>query len=345
MSIKTTLKRALQSQPKAWNLYWSCKQQIRRVLLLRYFLRDIGSTYKAMFWPSQNRERNKLAAELLFQYHKLEKGLVMPGAHRLFGVEPAEAAVMLSRRWVASGHAKDDPVFEGALETLRAYHARLVSKGLDPQRRILPPLERLFADHPQRREALETPQRLQPLVEAHAASGRFHELALARRSVRNFRPDAVPIELLRAAARSAQLSPSACNRQPCRLHLVNDPKRREELLSFQNGNRGFGHLIPHVAILTADEDCFFDASERHEPYIDGGLFAMSFILALRDLGVGSCCLNWCVPPANDIEVHRRFGIPASQRIVMLVAIGYETEETLVPQSPRRSVSEVLTSIA
>lgn len=347
MSIKAKLKSALQSQPALWNAYWSAKQQVRRLFLLRYFLRDIGQTYRAMFWPTDNSAKTKLSSELLFQYHKIEKGLVMPGAHRLFGVEPAQAAIKLCRRWVKLGYPQRDPVFLGALETLRSYHQRLLAEALDPHRQILPPLERLFTDFQQRTPELATPVPLNSLLNEgyNEQSQGFQRLAIARRSVRNFKPDPVPMELIESAARSAQLSPSACNRQPCRVYIVSDAARRKELLSFQNGNRGFGHTVPHVAILTADEDCFFDASERHEPYIDGGLFAMSFILALRDLGVGSCCLNWCVPPKNDVEVHRRFAIPDSQRIIMLLAIGYDADEIQVPRSPRRLDTDVLISVS
>lgn len=347
MSIKAKIKSALQAQPRLWSSYWTGKQQIRRVFLLRYFWRDLRQTYRAMYWPTGNSDRSKLSAELLFQYHKLEKGLVMPGPYRLFGVEPAFATIKLFRRWAALGYSRQDPVFLGALETLRSYHARLVHESLDERRIVLPPLERVFADFDELAPQLATPVQLASLAGADfiAGAGRFEKLALARRSIRNFKPDSVPMALIEAAARSAQLAPSACNRQPCRLHLVSDSARRQELLSFQNGNRGFGHLVPHVAILTADEDCFFDASERHEPYIDGGLFAMSFILALRDLGVGSCCLNWCVPPHNDEQVHLRFGLPDSQRIIMLIAIGYDAEGSLVPRSPRREAADVLLKIS
>jgi nitroreductase len=296
-----------------------------------------------MYWPTKSVAQNKLAAELLFQYHKIEKGLVMSGPVRLFGIEPALATVKLARRWVAVGFARQDSVFLGALETLRSYHARITNASLDPEDQVTSVLGRLFTDFPERAPVLATPVAFDTLAAVGSSSDKkgFAKLALARRSVRNFKSDLVPIEIIETAIRSAQLAPSACNRQPCRIYLLSDPSRRKELLSFQNGNRGFGHLAPHIAILTADESCFFDASERHEPYIDGGLFAMSFILALRDMHVSSCCLNWCVPPQHDSAIHQRFSVPRSQRIVMLIAIGYAELNTFVPRSPRRLLSDVL----
>jgi hypothetical protein len=36
-----------------------------------------------------------------------------------------------------------------------------------------------------------------------------------------------------------------------------------------------------------------------EPALDGGLFLMSFLLALESQGLASCCLNFCVGPQTD----------------------------------------------
>ena len=339
---KARAKRWLQSKPALWAAYWKSKQQFKRLWLLRYFAHDIAHTYRAMFWPMGHRDRETLSAALLFQYHKLEKGLVMPGPKRLFGVEPARATLLLARRWLDVCHPSDDPVFLGAVQAVDAYAERLATYGLDPDGQISRELEAFLREVTVRDSRLQTPMPLPELRNEDGRHSSFARLAEARRSVRDFLSEPVPRDLIEAAAASAQLAPSACNRQPCRLLVVSDPDRKAPLLALQNGNRGFGQLIPHVAVCTADESCFFDASERHEPYIDGGLFAMSFILALRDLGVSSCCLNWCVSPANDRSAHRLLEIPCSQRIVMLIAFGFAPEKCMVPRSPRRAVDEVLT---
>lgn len=341
--LKSRLKQAVQNQPALWSTYWRAKQQIRRIFLLRYFLHDIRNTYHAMYWSDLQTDQKRLAANLLFSYHKLEKGLVMPGPRRMFGAEPALATLTLCRRWLNAGCARTDPVFVGALETLAAYARRLQEHSLDQHGVVLPQVLSFLKAAPERNPELTTPQTLPGRVAVGSEKNRtdFTALALARRSVREFTPTPVPASVLNRAVQAAQLSPSACNRQPCRVHVISSEADKQRLLGHQNGNRGFGHLAPQVVILTADEHCFFDASERHEPYVDGGMFAMSFILSLRDQGVGSCCLNWCVPPATDHAVHNLFSLPSTERIVMLIAIGYEPEDCLVPRSPRRSTEEVL----
>lgn len=342
LSLKQRVKQSLQSRPALWNTYWRVKQELRRLLMLRYFAYDIANSYRAMFWRSANTRLPSLSAELLFQYHKLEKGLVMPGKKRLFGLDPARATIKLMRRWREVGHRPDDLVFLGALTTLRSYHARVTQHQLDPRGVILPELDSFLATCAHEAALAPTPQALQhPLVTELSPAAAFRSLAEARRSVRDFLPQPVPQALLDEAVKLAQLSPSACNRQPCRVYVVSDEEGKKRLLSLQNGNAGFGHLAPHVAVVTADEAYFFDVSERHEPYIDGGLFSMSLILALRSLGVASCCLNWCVAPANDKAAHGVLGLPASQRIVMLMVIGYAPDDCAVPLSPRRALDDTL----
>jgi nitroreductase len=67
---------------------------------------------------------------------------------------------------------------------------------------------------------------------------------------------------------------------------------------------------------------------------------MSFILALQSQGLASCCLNWCVPPETDRKGHAAGSIPANEKILTYLAIGYANEGHLVPLSARRPMSDV-----
>lgn len=321
--------------------YQELKIQGKRAWVMRYFLYDIGNTYRAMFWPKHSQAYRPLAASLLFQYHKLEKGLVMPGARRLFGIEPALAVIEHLERWHHAGHPVNDPVYLGALEALYAYRDRLVESSLDQNGSVLPQVQSFLQIYGTRTPELATPQPLPAAPDLARSYTDLHGLALRRRSVRSFKPDPVPDEVLRNAAAVAQLAPSVCNRQTCQVVAVSEPELKRKALAYQNGNRGFGHLAPLVLLITADESDFFDASERHQPYMDGGLFTMGFILALESQGVSSCCLNWCATPRNDKTVHRVLGIPPHVRIVTMMVVGYAATDCVVPRSPRRAGTSVL----
>jgi nitroreductase len=338
--VKRTLKLWLKNRPGIWSVYWRVKQEFLRLAAMRYFLYDIRNVYRSMFWNAQADDKKTLAAELIFQYHKLEKGMCIPGPKRLFGLDPAAAVIKILERWSVAGHAESDPVFKGAIATLEGYVRHLQRYELDPKGNVLPTVLAFLNVRSGLENEFRTPIQL-PRVDSSVDLEGFMRLAHARRSVRSFATTPVPRSIIESAVTLAQLAPSACNRQPCRVYLLTDDALKASALSFQNGNRGFGHLAPVILIITADEQCFFDASERAQPYIDGGLFSMSLCYALTSAGLASCCLNWCVPPSNDIAVHSLIEIPESERIIMMMAVGYPSDDCIVPRSPRRALSEVL----
>lgn len=342
-SFKASIKENIQAVPFVWNKYWGAKQQLLRIaILLRGYWYDMRCTYKSMFWAPQQYDIRSICAELIFQFHKLEKGLVMPGEPRLFGLDPANATMNIIEQHGDVINTADGYLYAAAIATLTAYRDKLVDYKLDAKDQITSRLQRFLAA----RQVAITPELITPhplpSILAHGdASMMFDNLAKARRSVRAYKPDAVPQDILRKAVEMAQLSPSACNRQPSKVYLISDTEKKEKFLSLQNGNRGFGHLAPHVAVLTTDERCYFNAMERHEPYIDSGMFSMSFILALRTFDVGTCCLNWCVTSKTDIQAHKMLDIPSSERISMVILLGFIPADCQVPRSVRRDVDNVL----
>lgn len=343
LQFKQLAKRAFQAHPRLWAVYWGTKQQIIRLLHLRFFAYDIANTYRSMYWPAErNRAYHSLSAELLFQYHKLEKGYVMPGEKRVFGADVVERVVQLVRRWESSGHQRDDPIYLGAIETLRAYrcHIALVGGGV-PTTEALRLIDSVLVGHERVCDALVTPTPLRADTLSPPNLSQFRDLAMLRRSVRTFAERPVDRKLIEDAVSVAQLSPSVCNRQACGVHVFTQVDRVRELLANQNGNRGFGHQVPVVVAVVVDETCFVNATERHQPYVDGGLFTMSFLLALSAAGLSSCCLNWCAAPAVDKLVHRNFSIPDTKRIVTLIAVGYAAPNSVVPRSARRQLQTVI----
>lgn len=343
MSLKSNLKRTLQKSPLIWGAYYRTKTEILRVVKLRYYLYDISQNYKAMHWSVAKTKRSIISSELLFQYHKLEKGLVMPGPKRLFGLAPARATMALISKWQRTEVVDEkDSIYRGAIGTLQSYYDRIVNFKLDDNNVITGELESFLAIHSCERSAYNTPCEITQLDVAETNySEQFSLLMNARRSVRTFSDEPVASEILENVVRISQLSPSACNRQPVKVTIVSDPEMKKKLLSHQNGNAGFGHLAAHIAVITTDASCFFGATERHEPYVDGGLFSMSFILALKSHNISSCCLNWCVKPKTDKAAHKLLALDPSLRIIMLIALGYAPEETPVPRSPRRDLDDVL----
>lgn len=65
----------------------------------------------------------------------------------------------------------------------------------------------------------------------------FYEVIRTRRSIREFRPDPIPDEVLKRALDAARIAPSGSNRQPWRFILVRDEGLKEKLVPLAGGQR------------------------------------------------------------------------------------------------------------
>jgi nitroreductase len=80
-----------------------------------------------------------------------------------------------------------------------------------------------------------------------------------RRSIRKFKPDAVPDECITELLESARLAPSGCNAQPWRFKVVRDPEKRL-LLAQAAHNQMFIAEAPVVIVCCADVQGYLDGS-------------------------------------------------------------------------------------
>lgn len=317
------------------------KASFKHYRKLAYFRDDFARSCRLMIWQVDDDSYGKLSAQLLFQYHKLEKGLCLADGRRFFGKDAALSTMGLVGRWRRGGHPREDRVYAGAIETLRSYRLALGALGVADAGGdvILHDIDTLLATEP-RVADLDTPR---PYQKSADTAAMFDRLCHERRSVRAYKPEPVEQTMLERAIAMAQLSPSVCNRQAWHVHIYREPEQLKRLLHLQNGNGGFGHQLTTLLIITMSSTAFFDASERNQQFVDAGLFSMSLLLALQAIGLASCCLNWCVSPHHEDEAHRRGNIPADQRIMMYLAVGHGAEDAMVPRSPRRDLVRIVTT--
>ncbi len=166
------------------------------------------------------------------------------------------------------------------------------------------------------------------------------EFFFSRRSLREFSSEIVDEAVIKRAVTLAMKSPSVCNRQEWHVYHTSDSDLKEKALRYQAGNRGFGHKIPNLVIITTDLEAFFSGKEHYQHWIDGGIFSMSLIYALHSLGVASCCLNWSQSPKNDKLLRSLVDIKQNHTVIMLLAIGWPNIKNKVCASARRPIQEV-----
>lgn len=110
----------------------------------------------------------------------------------------------------------------------------------------------------------------------------------------------------------------------------------DRLLGIQGGSRGFGDNIPALALVTVSLRSYWGVWERHQGWIDGGLFAMSFMLGLPHAeGLGSVALNWSKAPDRDRALRQALpDLRPDEAIIMFIGFGHLPDEFHVAASPR-----------
>lgn len=177
-----------------------------------------------------------------------------------------------------------------------------------------------------------------------AGKGDFLEFIRSRHSTRNFTDEAVPLESIQKAVEIAQYSPSACNRQSARVHIVCDPQLMKTVLRYQNGNAGFGHLASGLLVVTSNINAFEGVQERNLAFVDGGIYAMNLLYGLHFEGIGACCLGWLSDPKVDQLLGKILSLNAAERIIVVIAVGQMPEHFSVAESKRKLWENICTIV-
>lgn len=292
------------------------------------------------FWRSSFtgyvKSKENLRARIAISLHFLEYGSALAGSAPGHGLDRALMLAADLETYIA--RFGPDATTEIALRTLESYLAANQGSGLD-----LAPVEKVVARHGKSnrtglRGGVET-------VTAHDIRKRgmidFLSFAEARHSIRTYAKGAVPLPAIGNAVRAAQQSPSSCNRQTCRAYVWTDPDAVAQVLSLQSGNRGFGDQLGGVAVITSDLSHWENAHERYQAWVDGGMFAMSFVYGLHAEGLGSVMLNWSVTHDQDRKLRALTGLPESDLVITMVGFGLLPEELKVPVSQRKPLDYAL----
>jgi nitroreductase len=152
-----------------------------------------------------------------------------------------------------------------------------------------------------------------------------YDLAVGRRTIRKFKPDPVPRELLERLVNAARLAPSAANVQPLEFIVVDGAAARAEVFPLLKwaayiapaGDPGPGEE-PSAYVVT-----LVNSKLREKMFeYDVGAAMESMILVALSEGVGAC---WMLSIDRD-KLRAALGVPDDYRIDSVLALGYPAEE-------------------
>jgi nitroreductase len=161
----------------------------------------------------------------------------------------------------------------------------------------------------------------------------FEGFVNSRFSIRNFSEEPVDVNLVLKALKISWKTPSACNRQPWRAHVITNKKKVIDILDFQTGAKQFKEQISCVVLITSTYNSFFGA-EFHQPYVNGGLFAMTFIYALHSMGLGTIPLNMGFEYSKLKLLKKFIDIQEDEVPIVLIGVGTLPNELNVACSNR-----------
>jgi nitroreductase len=325
---------------------------IRRLRLTREYLRLIKAfcydlrrycRHACIGWNRVKYGEGQLEGRMIANYHVVEKGLSMPDFRPFFGIPTVKTLIRLTREGGVRFGWCSNVNYAAACKVLHAYKERHESLGLELSGHFTTSEIQIMG-------ASGTECQADGGIENHRresyfsnASSPFAAFARSRHSCRNFDSTlAVDPERILAAIDTARHSPSVCNRQCWRVHIYQDKQRVGELLSLQEGNRGFGHTVPVLLVITSSLTVFDGYKERNQAYIDGGLFSMSLMYALHAEQLGCVPLCWLPSCERDAELRKVGGIPEDQTVMMFMGIGSPADRFQAPVSQKRSVAEITT---
>jgi nitroreductase len=168
----------------------------------------------------------------------------------------------------------------------------------------------------------------------------FLDLARRRYSVRSYRPDPVPDDLLATVLEAGRLAPTAANRQPIRILVVHTAGREAELRRIYDRDWFVeAPLILCVCAVPGDawRRTMYDG--RSHADVDATIVMDHLVLAAADLGLGTCWIA-AFDPAAAQEV---LGIPPEGEPMLVTPLGFPAADAAPParHAERRPLDEIV----
>jgi nitroreductase len=142
---------------------------------------------------------------------------------------------------------------------------------------------------------------------------------LARRSIRRFRPDPLPREMVEKLLDAAMAAPSGNNVRPWHFVVVQDAGRRRQLSQVHR----WAYMVAEAPLAIA---VCADASSTEFWLDDCSAATENILIAAQALGLGGVWIGIHQSAQYQEQVRQALGIPSRYTVHCLLAIGYPAEQ-------------------
>lgn len=155
------------------------------------------------------------------------------------------------------------------------------------------------------------------------------ECIKTRRSVRRFKDQPIPFELIGNILEAGRLAPSAGNIQEWNFILVTDYKTREDIGLAACMQTWMNDAPVHIVVCSnpgKSERFYGDKGEKFYCIQNSSAAIENMLLAAHAQGLGACWVGAC----DEDKVRRAVNIPDNIRVMGIIPIGYSDEEPRMP---------------
>jgi nitroreductase len=172
----------------------------------------------------------------------------------------------------------------------------------------------------------------------------FMELVNLRQSVRQYADRPVEREKIQRCLEAARLAPSACNSQPWKFIVVDDPELTKAVALKTFGKVvSFNHFtlqVPVFILIISEPPnvtAKFGAIVKNRPLhlIDIGIAAIQFCLQAVQEGLGTCMLGWF----DEKPIKQLLHIPPTKRLDLIITLGYP-ESNEIRSKTRKTLDQI-----
>jgi nitroreductase len=175
-------------------------------------------------------------------------------------------------------------------------------------------------------------------------ANQFLTLLRQRQSVRGYTGQPVEAEKLARCLEAARIAPSACNAQPWKFIVVDNPELKDQVAANTSGGvlpmNHFTRQAPILVVVvreSANLTSKIGSVIKNKPYtlMDVGIATLQFCLQATAEGLGTCIMGWF----NEKKVKELLHIPKNRRAELIIALGYPLSEEIRPKV-RKSLHEI-----
>lgn len=173
----------------------------------------------------------------------------------------------------------------------------------------------------------------------------FQELISKRQSVRKYQDKKVEKDKIEKLIEAVHMAPSACNSQPWKLIIVNDPELKSQVAKATFNKaiafNKFAEEAPVIAVLVIEKAKPIAQiggliKNQEYPEYDIGIAAAHFCLQAAEIGLGTCMIGWF----NEKKIQKLLNIPRKRKIGLVITLGYPPEDYKIRKKTRKPVDEI-----